>query len=182
MYYTPPQQGSRLTPSYQSGAVWGTDPTVPRADFEGGANMEWTSSTDSSQTAYSHDSFSSTGATPNTDYATMPPYKTEHHSFQHNHYTTDAQLADNYGYDTSRNSGSYVRHPVQGSEPTRHTPSSLGWPPGTDFLKLYSFLVTRREEPRFELLHNWTPTRSTPRVVYLDTFGYVRATAVTINC
>lgn len=169
LYYTPPRQGSRPSPNYQTGAVWGTDPAVPRAGFEGGANMEWTSSAESAQTAYSHNS--STGATPNTDYAAMPPYKPDPQSFQPNNYTTDTQLANNYGYDTSRNSNTYANHHVQSPMPTRHTPSSLGWKSGTDILKLYSFLVNRGEEPRFELHHKWTPTRSTPLVVHLDNFG-----------
>jgi hypothetical protein len=55
----------------------------------------------------------------------------------------------------------------QQTEP-KHTPSSLGWPPGTDFVKLYKFIVQKGKLPYFQLREKWTPTYETPQKVYLD--------------
>jgi len=51
---------------------------------------------------------------------------------------------------------------------TRHTPSSLGWPPGTDFVKLYKFFVPKGKLPYFQLQERYTPTSQTPQRVHLD--------------
>jgi hypothetical protein len=51
---------------------------------------------------------------------------------------------------------------------TRWTPSTLGWMPNSDLLNLYKFVVRNSKEPYFQLMDPFTPTRQTPRKVYLD--------------
>jgi hypothetical protein len=56
----------------------------------------------------------------------------------------------------------------QQTENARHTPTSLGWPRGTDFVKLYKFIVPKGKLPYFQLQERFTPTYETPQRVYLD--------------
>jgi hypothetical protein len=51
----------------------------------------------------------------------------------------------------------------------KHTPTSLGWGiQGTDFVKLYKFIVPKGKPPYLELLEKWRPTYQTPIRLYLD--------------
>jgi hypothetical protein len=53
-------------------------------------------------------------------------------------------------------------------ESVRHTPSSLGWPPGTKLVNVYKFVVPKGKPPYFDLLEKFAPTYETPARVYLD--------------
>jgi hypothetical protein len=56
----------------------------------------------------------------------------------------------------------------QPAESMRYTPTSLGWPQGSEFVELYQFIVPKGEPPYFQLHDKWTPTYQTPPRVYLD--------------
>lgn len=70
-------------------------------------------------------------------------------------------------YDSSLN------YPYYPEAETRHTPSSLGWPRGTELVKLYKFIVSKGKLPYFQLQERFTPTYETPQKVYLDELTYV---------
>lgn len=50
----------------------------------------------------------------------------------------------------------------------RQTPTTLGWMPNTDLVKLYKLMVAKGEEAHLELLSQWSETKETPRIVYLE--------------
>jgi hypothetical protein len=56
---------------------------------------------------------------------------------------------------------------LQESKSVRNGPSSLRWTPGTDFVKLYKFIMPKGKSPDFELQEKWTPAFGTPLKVYL---------------
>jgi hypothetical protein len=70
-------------------------------------------------------------------------------------------------YDSSLN------YPYFSQAETRHTPSSLGWPRGTELVKLYKFIVPKGKSPYFQLQERFTPTYETPQRVHLDELTYV---------
>ncbi|QSZ36788.1 hypothetical protein DSL72_006671 [Monilinia vaccinii-corymbosi] len=48
------------------------------------------------------------------------------------------------------------------------TPSSLGWPPDTEFLRLYKLIVPKGKEPYLELLPGYQACYNRPQQVFLD--------------
>jgi hypothetical protein len=68
---------------------------------------------------------------------------------------------------------SSLSYPYFPQPETRHTPSSLGWPRGTDLVKLYKFIVPKGKLPYFQLQERFIPTYETPQRVYLDELTYV---------
>jgi hypothetical protein len=176
VYFVAPRQGSGSPSEYQDDVEWATGPAVPRTYFQGGTDMKWTSSAESSQSAMSRysDVASSAIPSPNTDYATMSPYGTSPQPYEYDqNYTLSSQPVRNVSYSSYRKPENCVGQLAENVLPSRHTPSSLKWRLNSDLLKLYSFIVTRGKEPYFELLPRWTATQATPQIVHLDSTKYV---------
>jgi hypothetical protein len=51
---------------------------------------------------------------------------------------------------------------------TRETPSTLGWLPDCEWIKLYTFIIKKGEDPYLQLQTEYAETEVTPKIVYLD--------------
>lgn len=51
---------------------------------------------------------------------------------------------------------------------TRETPSTLGWLPDCEWIKLYTFIIKKGEDPYLQLQTGYAETEVTPKIVYLD--------------
>ena len=125
----------------------------------GGEKMNRGYSDQSASTRYS-DSTSSSSST-NMSYNSSPIF-VDYETFPSGYHDADYN-AGSFGSPSLLTSDSYEAH-----QHLRCTPSSLGWLPGTELIKLYAFVVGKSKEPFLELLPNWTVTYETPRIVYLD--------------
>jgi hypothetical protein len=56
----------------------------------------------------------------------------------------------------------------EGGSTSRPTVNALGLAMNSPILQLYSFIVSKGEEPHFKLNSPWTPTLQTPEKIYLD--------------
>lgn len=59
------------------------------------------------------------------------------------------------------------------SHSLKATPTSLGWSPETELLRLYKLIVPKGKEPYLELLPGYTIHQNTPQQVFLDPPRYV---------
>lgn len=141
---------------------------VPISPPEGGQAMRWTQSNESNNSAKSiyAESFSTPGTSPGPvmSIAGSPPQGVPHNSV--NTFSDRTEGFYDYGYYNSPAPPVDIK--LESHPQTRHTPSSLGWLPNTDLVKLYKFEPRKGKEPYFELLPQWTETEECPHRVYLD--------------
>ncbi|KAF7933820.1 uncharacterized protein EAE98_003529 [Botrytis deweyae] len=84
----------------------------------------------------------------------LPQYYDDGYNQGYNNYTTAS-------YSMERSSSNQ-------SHSLKATPSSLGWSPETELLRLYKLIVPKGKEPYLELLPGYTIHQDTPQQVFLD--------------
>jgi hypothetical protein len=138
-------QGSKPVPLWGSTADSSTMPP-----WEGGIAMLPNLSNQSNSSSFTMSSY---------DGPSTPVY-----GYDQDIYTTAAKVDSGY---QEQYSSSTVRYHGSQRQP-RHTPSTLGWLPDCEWVKLYTFIVKKGHEPYLQLQSGCDVTSITPETVYLD--------------
>lgn len=115
-------------------------------------------SSTSTQSRSSGDFYSSVSSSPSMSYdlntSQSPQYYDDSYSQGYNNYTAVSPTLER----------SLSSH----SSSIKSTPSSLGWSPETELLRLYKLIVPKGKEPYLELLPGYQVCYNTPQQVFLD--------------